>query len=142
MIVFDMDGTLALVGDRIKHIEKTPKDWDSFFSESMSDLPNNPIIDIFIALEEIGKDIIIVTGRDERYRNETLRWLTFQGILIHTRDLYMRPAYDKGKDTEIKKELVADFAHDIEMVFEDRSSVVKMWREMGITCLQVADGDF
>ena len=27
-------------------------------------------------------------------------------------------------------------------VFEDRASVVKMWRDLGITCLQVDEGDF
>jgi len=28
------------------------------------------------------------------------------------------------------------------MAFEDRSRVVKMWREAGIPCAQVAEGDF
>ena len=27
-------------------------------------------------------------------------------------------------------------------VFEDRDRVVKMWRDLGITCFQVAEGDF
>jgi hypothetical protein len=28
------------------------------------------------------------------------------------------------------------------MVFDDRNQVVKMWRERGIVCAQVAEGDF
>jgi hypothetical protein len=28
------------------------------------------------------------------------------------------------------------------MAFDDRNSVVKMWRDLGIPCAQVADGDF
>jgi len=28
------------------------------------------------------------------------------------------------------------------MVFDDRNSVVDMWRENGVRCMQVAPGDF
>lgn len=30
----------------------------------------------------------------------------------------------------------------IAMVFDDRDKVVAMWRRQGLTCLQVAPGDF
>lgn len=30
----------------------------------------------------------------------------------------------------------------VEIVFDDRNSVVKMWRLLGLTCFQVAEGDF
>jgi hypothetical protein len=30
----------------------------------------------------------------------------------------------------------------IEYILDDRNQVVEMWRNMGLTCLQVADGDF
>ena len=34
-------------------------------------------------------------------------------------------------------------AEQLEMrVLDDRNQVVKMWRENGLTCLQVAEGDF
>jgi len=36
--------------------------------------------------------------------------------------------------TEDKSRLVA--------VFDDRDRVVKMWRDVGVTCFQVADGEF
>ena len=31
---------------------------------------------------------------------------------------------------------------DIFCIFDDRDKVVKMWREEGLTCMQVAPGDF
>jgi hypothetical protein len=31
---------------------------------------------------------------------------------------------------------------EIAFVLEDRNSMVKKWRELGLTCLQVAEGDF
>ena len=56
--------------------------------------------------------------------------------------LYMRKDGDTRPDYVIKPELVKDFIDDIYMVFEDRDQVVKMWRDLGITCLQVANGDY
>ena len=35
-----------------------------------------------------------------------------------------------------------DSPDEILFVLDDRSQVVKMWRELGLTCLQVADGNF
>lgn len=31
---------------------------------------------------------------------------------------------------------------EILCVLDDRNKVVKMWRELGLTCLQMAEGDF
>ena len=31
---------------------------------------------------------------------------------------------------------------DVFAVFDDRNQVVDMWRDNGLTCFQVADGDF
>jgi hypothetical protein len=28
------------------------------------------------------------------------------------------------------------------LCLDDRNSVVKLWRDLGLTCLQVAEGDF
>lgn len=36
---------------------------------------------------------------------------------------------------------VAD-RYEVALVLEDRSGVVRMWRALGLTCLQVAAGDF
>jgi hypothetical protein len=32
--------------------------------------------------------------------------------------------------------------NDILCIFDDRDKVVKMWRDNGLTCMQVAPGDF
>ncbi len=39
---------------------------------------------------------------------------------------------------------LADIAGNIGVVavFDDRDRLVKMWRSVGVVCLQVADGDF
>lgn len=141
VIIFDLDGTLSIVGDRLKYLKDN--DWDSFYEACEEDEPNEPIINIFFELFMRKKyDIKIVTGRRESVKNKTLNWLHDQGIFIKPHNLYMRPDGDYRHDTKLKPELVKDFVDDIVMVFEDRTSMVNKWRAMGICCLQVAKGDF
>lgn len=58
---------------------------------------------------------------------------------------YMRTARDDRKDEVVKCEL---YDREIKPHFEvlcvldDRDQVVRMWRAVGLVCLQVAPGDF
>ena len=50
-------------------------------------------------------------------------------------------------DDKLKKEWLDELfpfpnALDIVCVFDDRDKVVKMWRDNGLTCMQVAPGNF
>ena len=59
-------------------------------------------------------------------------------------DIIMRPISDQSPDHICKYRLFhKNFEYsDIWFVLEDRKSVVDMWRGEGVTCLQVAPGDF
>ena len=57
----------------------------------------------------------------------------------------MRPEGNNEKDSIIKKRIYEDHIKgkfNVEFVLDDRNQVVEMWRELGLTCLQVAEGDF
>jgi hypothetical protein len=57
----------------------------------------------------------------------------------------MRKYGDFRQDSIVKREIYERFIapdYDILCVLDDRNSVVSMWREIGLTCLQVAEGDF
>lgn len=146
MIVFDIDGTLSIVGDRLKYIQGDKKDWDKFYAACGEDKPNRKIAEIHdsIVLADIN-EVIYVTGRRESCRDTTLEWLRLklEGN-IYSRQLFMRADGDFRHDTEVKPELIQNMINSgiIDMVFEDRASMVKKWRSLGITCLQVAEGDF
>lgn len=145
MIVFDLDGTLSIVGDRLKYLEGPKKNWDSFYEACGEDKVNDPIAKIYRLFSERDEEayIKIVTGRRESVREKTLEWITNNvDVFFRSRDLYMRKDGDLRHDTIVKPELVKNFIGEIEMVFEDRNSMVKKWRELGLTCLQVAEGDF
>ena len=145
MVVFDIDGTLSIVGDRLECLKE--KDWDSFYGRCGEDRVNEPIAKVCRNLEYFNQ-IAYVTGRRESCRLDTIEWLIKNDLPYQPNNfakptlLLMRKDGDYRHDTIVKIELIKGFIGDIEMVFEDRNSMVKAWRDAGVTCLQVADGDF
>ena len=147
IVVFDLDGTLSIVGDRLKYLESDPIDWDSFYEHCGEDAINAPIVFIFHQLyysstHNMPYRIKIVTGRRESVRDKTIQWLHAKNIIVSSVDVHMRKTGDTRHDTTVKPELIEEFKDQILMIFEDRKSMVDKWRELGYTCLQVAPGDF
>lgn len=150
VIIADLDGTLALIDHRKPFIDgsngKKP-DWNAFNRAVFEDLPNKPIINLLKVFRSTGThEIYIYTGRDDSAKTDTLKWLTKYGIEYDK--LRMRPAGLNISDTDLKWRWIEwDFPSSndkdrIEFVIDDRDKVVKMWRNNGLTCLQVAFGDF
>lgn len=142
MIIFDIDDTLSIIGDRQKYLKQEPKDWDSFFMACDQDEPNWPIVNLCRVLQSTGVNVMFVTGRAEVSRTKTLTWLKFYDLLQPNTMLLMRPVGDFRHDVDLKPDLVKDVLGAITMVFEDRNSMVKKWREMGITCCQVRETEY
>lgn len=142
VIVFDIDGTVAITGERLEYILCAKKDYKAFYATVKDDTVFLPIRSILHALRRAGKKIVFVTGRPERTRDDTLEWLHDNNMHCESEDLYMRADGDTRPAVEVKPELVAGFIHRIEMAFEDRTDMARLWRSMGIPCLQVDNGDF
>lgn len=131
-IMCDIDGTLAFMGDR------SPYNWKKVGVDTV----NEPIRGIVNKYFDF-MPVILVSGRDEVCRPETEKWLKDNSVRYST--LLMRPKGDNRKDSIVKKEIYDNFIRDkytIEFVLDDRNQVVEMWRGLGLTCLQVAEGDF
>jgi hypothetical protein len=131
----DIDGTLALRGER------SPYDWDRVGE----DLPNVPVVVVVQALFQAGHRIAYLSGRKECCRRQTEIWLSVHvGHWERTEGLWMRADHDNRPDVRVKREIYRrHFAHlDITGVIDDRKPVVAMWRSLGLTVLQVAEGDF
>jgi hypothetical protein len=59
--------------------------------------------------------------------------------------LHLRAVGDHRKDAVVKREIFDREVRDryrVVGVFDDRMQVVAMWRELGLTVFQVAEGDF
>ena len=131
-VLVDIDGTLALHGTR------------SPFDETRvhEDTPNLPVITVVRALAE-AHWIVFVSGRTDGCRAETEKWLA-EHVKVQF-DLFMRPAGDMRKDAIVKRELFDQHIrehYDVTCVLDDRYQVVEMWRALGLTVLQVAEGNF
>jgi hypothetical protein len=65
---------------------------------------------------------------------------------IYFDEIFMRPEGNNEKDSVIKKRLFEQHIRGkyyVDFVLDDRDQVVKMWRhELGLPCLQVAEGNF
>lgn len=149
-VIFDLDGTLALIDDRraISTKDNGKMDWDTFFDPKniQLDKPNWPVILMAQTLKKAGHRIVIFSGRSKATKDATKDWL--KGLDVPFDVLKMRPT-DGGlkwmKDDLLKKKWLDDLfpnTDDIICVFDDRDKVVQMWRDNGITCFQVADGNF
>jgi predicted kinase len=127
VIMVDLDGTLALFGNK-----------NAYDRDFENDKLNYAVAEIIK-----NKNIILVSGRKEKFRNQTLQFLNFYNIKFL--ELFMRKDNDDRKDSIVKKEIYDNEIvgkYNILFVLDDRDQVVKLWRSLGLTCLQVADGDF
>ncbi len=130
-VIFDIDGTLALMGRR------SAFDWDKVDVDDINEIVSEQVA--FHRFE--GRTIILVSGRDSVCRQDTIDWMEFYGIKFD--ELYMRPANDFRKDTVIKEEIYNNEIRDkynVLCVFDDRMSVCRKWADMGLFTFTVNQG--
>ncbi len=133
-LICDLDGTLALMNGR------NPFD----ASKCEHDVLNEPVANLLKNYKRIGHHILLVSGREEQFKTQTLLFLEKNTIAFDL--LLMRQSKDYRKDAIIKTELYNKYIKNkffIEFVLDDRNQVVDMWRkELGLPCFQVFYGDF
>ena len=141
-VVVDIDGTIAHMGDRIKYLKEKPIDWEAFYGSCFDDEPIAPIVELVQDLME-HNFIVFCTARRESVREQTKAWLE-KHLNVYCPLIIMRPDGDHRSDTEVKPEQLFKLIPKAEIAFvlEDRKQMVDKWRELGITCLQVASGDY
>lgn len=131
-VIFDMDGTLALLGGRNPYNAKT--------------CDQDPVHAPVMRMADILRShftILVVSGRDSEFRPQTERWLADKAVQYER--LFMRQAGDKRNDAIVKAEIFRDEIapfYNIFAAFDDRQRVVDMWRWLGIPTFQVQEGNF
>lgn len=151
--VFDLDGTLANIDHRLHFLDKDRhdsegnrigKNYREFYAACVDDEPNEWVAEVYDALGMLDNEIWIWTGRSEEVRDETVAWI-YRNLYTRPDELVMRPIGDHRPDTALKAEWLAALDEEARqrlIVFEDRSRMVKMYRDAGVTCFQVAEGEF
>lgn len=144
LYIFDLDGTLALIDHRRHLVESEPKRWREFYAACAGDEPHWPVLRTALGLHLAGAELWVWSGRSDEVADQTRAWLRLH--LPQHAQLRMREARDHQPDVRLKRSWLdamdpADRARLV-AVFDDRSSVVAMWRGQGVPCFQVAPGDF
>jgi len=132
-VLVDVDGTVALMNGRSPYDEtRVHEDW-----------PNPPVVAAVRAMAA-GHLVVFCSGRTEASRDATERWLA-EHVAVPVEALHMRPVGDTRKDAVVKAELFDQHIrhnYRVVAVFDDRAQVVAMWRSLGLTVFQVAEGAF
>jgi phosphoglycolate phosphatase-like HAD superfamily hydrolase len=146
VILVDVDGTIANGDHREHYLTTKPKNWKAYKDAADLDTPYDDVIWLVKTLKKAECTILIVTARSGDQREQTRKWLDKRAGLAGVYDkMYMREAGDYRDDGIVKKEIleaIRQDGYDPFMVLDDRNRVVKMWREEGIRCLQVQEGEF
>lgn len=135
-IICDLDGTLAI------HQGRSPYDLDKLETDTL----NVIVFDVIMNWVDAKKELIFVSGREDKYKEKTQKWLQqFLPESFLADKIFMRPTGDKREDSIVKQELYEKYIkenYNVLLVLDDRNRVVDMWRRNGLTCFQVAEGDF
>ena len=136
--VFDIDNTLANVHHRWDHLRGEMKDWKKFFAEQHKDEPYQAVFDVLHALaNDENNSIIVVTGRDEMFREVSLEWLNRHiNYEFPSEDLHMRPAGNREDDHTLKVKIVKSWlqrhpSYTMGGIFDDRHRIIDAFRAEG-----------
>ena len=133
-IICDIDGTLANIYCRNPYDESLLME-DGLYQHIRRFLVNEHNLNDY--------KIILVSARSFDGRKMTEDWLEHYDVPYH--QLFLRQKNDKRKDSIIKQEIYEREIKDkynVMYVLDDRDQTVKMWRSLGLICLQVAPGAF
>lgn len=166
VIICDLDGTLCNLDHRlhfvkpekcecpvvyetteIKHVEgcssnQFKKDWKSFFEGIRLDTPKKDTKSAIVSAFIDGVNIIFVSARPERYRDATIEWLSRNLGIVTNYVLIMRENNDNRVDTEVKSDIHSKYLKNLKIlrVYDDRPSVIRMWREKGLEVVDCGSG--
>jgi polynucleotide kinase len=133
-VICDLDGTLSLLNGRDPYNAATCD----------NDLLNEPVAAALKMAKQRGYQVILLSGREDKFREPTMRFLDKHQIDYDL--LLMRTSNDFRKDNIIKRELFEgeiQGKYFVEFLLDDRNQVVDMWRkDLHLPCFQVNYGDF
>jgi phosphoglycolate phosphatase-like HAD superfamily hydrolase len=123
LAVFDVDGVVADVRHRLRHVARGRKNWAAFFAAAADDPPLP--VGVALAREWAAEhDLVWLTGRPEHLRRVTERWLRAHRLPVQR--LEMRPADDRRPARFFKADRIRTLAAETEVavVVDDDPEVV------------------
>ena len=137
IIVIDIDHTVANSFWRDSMIGTVP--WDEYYENGRYDKPFKNVANLINSLSSMGYEFVGFTGRPEKFRTMTVKWLVNNRIDIDT--LLMRPDDCFIKNSELKMILVKDYFKDdfkkIHFLIDDNEESILEFYKLGIPTLQI-----
>lgn len=140
-IVLDVDRTLANTKHRDHLLLKRPKDWEAFHEPSLviQDEVIQGVDQVLRHFEQLKHTFVVLTGRHERLRDTTMRWLHDRlPIKIPDSHLLMRPDGNMLSNAESKRQQILEFRtalndRNAEFLFiEDDAKTRDALKDLGI----------
>lgn len=135
-IITDLDGTLSIASNR-RYSE---------FERVITDTPDPIVREVLHGLTQANNAVLIaMTGRPDvgNCREDSRRWIE-DIAQLPLELLLMRKPEDYSPDALVKQRLFHEYVlglYSIDLVLEDKPSVVRMWRGEGLRCFEVADNE-
>ena len=132
-IICDLDTTLAFNNGKRSFYD------DNCITDELSEILKEHIL----FQKASGRAIIILSGRDMNALESTTMWLDHHKVPYD--HIYLRTVNDGRKDHIVKREIYETHIKDnffVHVVYDDRKSVVDMWRKLGLKCFQVEPSDY
>lgn len=164
VVLCDLDGTLCDIGHRVSYVNELcesckgnsrdgkacpdagihqAKDWKSFFYALPDDSLRMEVFEQLKAAHAAGCEIYYLSARPELYREATEAWLKKWASAVPYKALIMRGKQDSREDSLVKSEMLQKYFPDksvVQCVFDDRPRVIRMWRDLGLTVIDVGNG--
>lgn len=128
-IIVDIDGTVAQL------VNRGPYEYDKVYSDE----PIQHVCHLVETYANLGHEILFISGRDERCRADTLRWLKDK-TKLPTKHLYLNKAGETRSSAITKKEIYHAHVHgkvNVLFALEDRWKNIVSWNELNIPTLMV-----
>lgn len=130
----DIDGVLADVRHRLHHVSSGAKDWDAFFAAA----PQDPLLEQGReTVNRLGEvyDIVYLSGRPERCREDTLAWL--QRHTLPAGELLLRPSGDRRPARLLKVQVLdrLSASRPVAVLVDDDPQVLEAARDAGYDVL-------
>ncbi|MCI0559804.1 MAG: hypothetical protein MN733_15040 [Nitrososphaera sp.] len=134
-VLTDIDHTIA----DSKWRDQLVGDWDNYHQESLKDKPDPNVVNLLGSLSLAGYYVVGVTGRPEKWRALTMKWLTRHCVMLDELLMRKNNNYAKAPDSKMQliKEFLPNLVHANAIALDDREDVITMYRSLGITAFQV-----
>lgn len=139
MIICNIDGTIADNAHRRREVADGTFDWDYFLRPDLISQDRVfPYSREVLNRLAVRHPLILLSGREERFRTTTRSWLAEQG-LPNPSKLYLRPDSDRRSSTEFKNDILSriiDHAHESVTYIDDSAEMEPVCGKFGIQLLK------